>query len=158
MMGRELMSVPRSFCCVTFFRVLRRTLLCRPIASAVRIMTSTSICLLLFAPLGGCASMFRGSRETFVIDSVPQGADVRLSTGQSGTTPLSVRVPRKETIHVAVSMPGFKAHETTLKPRVAGLGIGLGIRGGPIGIAIDAGTGAMMEHKPNPLVVHLEES
>jgi len=121
-------------------------------------MMSASICGLFFAPLGDCASMFRGSRETFVIDSVPQGADVRLSTGQSGTTPLSVRVPRKETIHVAVSMPGFKVYETTLKPRVAGLGVGLGIRGGPIGIAIDAGTGAMMEHKPNPLVVHLEES
>jgi hypothetical protein len=105
----------------------------------------------------GCASIFRGTNEEFVVDSVPQGADVKLSTGHSGQTPLSAKIPRKKPLHVTVSYPGFKTEEVTVKPRIAPMGIGLGIRGGPIGIAVDAGTGSMMEHKPNPLVVHLEE-
>ena len=53
--------------------------------------------------LSGCASITRGSKEVLVIDSVPQDADVRLSTGMVGKTPASFQVPRSDTITVFVT-------------------------------------------------------
>ena len=109
----------------------------------------------------GCATITRGTREVFTVDSTPQGANVQISTGQSGQTPLSVKVPRNETLHVTISKPGYKTRQTTVPTQIAGGGglamAGNVVLGGLIGAAVDAGTGAMMEHKPNPLVVTLEK-
>lgn len=109
----------------------------------------------------GCATITRGTKEVFTVDSTPQGANVQISTGQSGQTPLSVKVPRNETLHVTISKPGCKTRQTTVPTQIAGGGglamAGNIVLGGLIGAAVDAGTGAMMEHKPNPLVVTLEK-
>ncbi|MBU3666885.1 MAG: hypothetical protein FGM15_13565 [Chthoniobacterales bacterium] len=72
-----------------------------------------------------------------------------------------MKVPRNETLHVTISKPGYKTRQTTVPMQIAGGGglamAGNVVLGGLIGAAVDAGTGAMMEHKPNPLVVTLEK-
>ena len=117
-----------------------------------------SVCTLLFA---NCASITRGSKEVLVVDSTPQAASVQLSTGQTGTTPASFKVPRRDPITVTVTKPGFTPRITVLQSQIAGAGgaamAGNLLFGGVIGAAVDAGTGAMYEHKPNPLNVILEK-
>jgi len=101
-------------------------------------MRSPSLLLALTAVLfsTGCASITRGTKEVFVVDSTPQDAEVRLSSGQVARTPASFEVGRRDTLTVFVSKPGYKSRT--------------------IGAGVDAGTGAMYEHKPNPLMVQLE--
>ena len=117
--------------------------------------------LLGFILLSGCASITRGSKEVFVVDTIPQDADVRLSTGMVGKTPASVQVPRSDTLTVFISKPGYKDRTIIVASEIGGGGgaamAGNVFLGGIIGAGIDAGTGAMYEHKPNPLMVTLEK-
>jgi len=112
--------------------------------------------------LSGCASITRGSKEVFVVDSVPQDADVRLSTGMVGKTPASFQVPRSDTITVFITKPGYKDRTIIVQAEIGGGGgaamAGNVFLGGIIGAGVDAGTGAMYEHKPNPLMITLEKA
>ena len=121
---------------------------------------TTSLILALSFALLGCASITRGTKEVFVVDSMPQDAEVRLSSGQVGRTPASFEVGRRDTLTVFVSKPGFKSRTVIVQSEVGGGGgaamAGNVIFGGIIGAGVDAGTGAMYEHKPNPLMVQLE--
>jgi hypothetical protein len=109
----------------------------------------------------GCASITRGTKEVIVIDSTPQDAKAQLSTGQVMQTPASFEVPRRDTITVTITKPGYKSRTVVLSAEVGGGGAagmaGNVFVGGIIGAGIDAGTGAMYEHKPNPLMVILEK-
>lgn len=108
----------------------------------------------------GCATVTRGSNEVFVVESDPPGAAVQLSNGMRCTaTPCSFKVPRKENLQVTVSMDGYETSRHNVQTQVSGGGgaamAGNVILGGLIGAGVDAATGAMLEHKPNPLVVTL---
>ncbi len=119
-------------------------------------------CVLVVAvvSLSSCATITRGSKEVVVIDSAPQNASVKLSTGQTGQTPASFKVPRREPLHVTVSKSGYKTTTSTIQSQVSGGGgaamAGNIVLGGLVGAAVDAGTGAMYAHKPNPLMIQLE--
>lgn len=108
-----------------------------------------------------CASITRGSSESFTINSTPQAATVELSTGQSGETPATFKVPRKGTIFGTISKSGYKKRSFSVPSSISGAGgtamAGNLIFGGLIGAAIDAGSGAMHEHTPNPLNLTLEK-
>jgi hypothetical protein len=125
-------------------------------------MRTPSLLLALAAILfsTGCASITRGTKEVFVVDSTPQDAEVRLSSGQVARTPASFEVGRRDTLTVFVSKPGYKSRTVIVQSEVGGGGgaamAGNVIFGGIIGAGVDAGTGAMYEHKPNPLMVQLE--
>jgi hypothetical protein len=62
---------------------------------------------------------------------------------------------------VTVSKKGYKTRQITVPSQISGAGgaamAGNVVVGGLIGAAVDAGTGAMHEHKPNPLQVNLEK-
>jgi hypothetical protein len=123
-------------------------------------LNKTLILLLLGLSMVGCASITRGTKEVFVVDSTPQDAEVRLSSGQVGRTPASFEVGRRDTLTVFVSKPGYKSRTLIVQSEVGGGGAagmaGNVLFGGIIGAGVDAGTGAMYEHKPNPLMVQLE--
>ncbi len=117
------------------------------------------------ALLTGCSTIIRGTSEKFTVDSIPQGANVQFSTGQSGITPFTLKVPRSQTLQVSVSKPGYKTQQITVPAEVSSGGavataanlFAFRDLGGLIGAAVDASDGSAMEHKPNPLVVQLEK-
>jgi hypothetical protein len=112
--------------------------------------------------LPSCATITRGTQEVLVIDSTPQAANVQLSTGHSGETPASFKVPRRDTIQATISKKGYKTRSISIPTQISGGGgaamAGNLIFGGLVGAAVDGGTGAMYEHKPNPLHVTLEKN
>ena len=107
----------------------------------------------------GCATITRGTNEALVIESDPSGAEVALSNGLRCTTPCSVKVKRRGDIVVTLTKDGFETIQTTITSSVdSGGGAAMAgnvILGGIIGAGVDAGTGAMHSHKPNPLSVKL---
>lgn len=70
----------------------------------------------------GCATITRGTTEAWTIDSRPQGADVRLSTGQECATPCTLKLKRKESFTVVVSKAGYKTTNAQVISQVAGAG------------------------------------
>ncbi len=74
--------------------------------------------LLLVSTLSGCATIFSGDKPEFTIDSVPQGAIVKLPSGKFlGVTPITLRLPSKavqnslKTLHVQLA----RYHKVTLQ-------------------------------------------
>ncbi|MBA4138799.1 MAG: hypothetical protein C0518_15950 [Opitutus sp.] len=122
----------------------------------------------LFAPFilalaalffSGCATVTRGTKDTLVIETDPAGADVRLSSGQSGKTPTSFKLSRKEAVVVTISRDGYETVTVNVNSQVVGAGAagmaGNVLVGGLIGVGVDALSGATKSLKPNPVTVKL---
>ena len=109
--------------------------------------------------LSACATITRGTTQTFKIESTPSQADARLSTGQTCVTPCEIRMKRKSDFVVTVSKEGYRTQEARVHGVVKGGGgaamAGNVIFGGLIGAGVDASNGSMMNLKPNPLQVTL---
>ena len=109
--------------------------------------------------LSACATITRGTNQTFKIESTPSQADARLSTGQTCVTPCEIRMKRKSDFVVTVSKEGYQTQEAPVHGVVKGGGgaamAGNVIFGGLIGAGVDASNGSMMNLKPNPLQVTL---
>ena len=110
--------------------------------------------------LGGCATITRGSSQTFVLDSDPTGADVRLSTGQTCITPCTLTLKRKTAFTAVLSKPGYASVNAPVTSKMKGNGItafaGNIIFGGLIGMGVDLVTGATKSLEPNPLKVDFQ--
>ena len=129
------------------------------IPTAKFMAVSVALACLLIAG-AGCASIVRGSSEKLIIQSVPSGAQVALSTGQAGVTPWEVEIKRKDTIFVTVNKSGYKEMTTALISSVDGASLGIGTVANLVTLpilndVIDYKTGANFSHKPNPLIVTL---
>lgn len=117
---------------------------------------------MLLVALAGCATVKRGSTETFEVRSTPTGASVTSSSGWECTTPCIVKVARRGDFVVTVQKDGYVTQTFTIKS--------VPIQGGEngltdrvvvtnteyIGRATDWASGANREHRPNPLEVVLE--
>jgi hypothetical protein len=117
------------------------------------------ICLM--ALTSACATITRGSNDTLVIETDPPSAEARLSNGLTCKTPCSLKMKRKEACVVKIERAGYEPVEVNITPQISGAG-GAGMAGnvlfgGLIGAAVDAGSGAMYDLKPNPVVIKLVE-
>ena len=120
--------------------------------------------------LGGCASATRGWHEQIMLASTPSGATATMeglmgpsadqpTKSVSCTTPCSIQVNRNDNLTVKFEKDGFEPQAVALSKEVAGTGAagfpGNILLGGLVGMAVDAASGASMDHKPNPVTVTL---
>lgn len=112
-------------------------------------MKKLSLAVLLVLTQTGCATMMRGTEQDISINTVPSGARVQLSNGESCTSPCNLVVPRKNTVQISIRKEGCQTVTTAMIPTLAGAGALLG------GM-IDYGTGAVYDLQPNPLMVTLD--
>src|SRR6267142_3824174 len=117
------------------------------------------VILALAAACGGCASVTRGMTDQVQIVSDPPNVEARTSMGQVCTTPCTLQFNRKDEFTVMASKPGYHSAEMDVKTRIAGAGAagfaGNVLVGGVIGMAVDAASGATLEHYPNPVTLKL---
>ncbi len=109
--------------------------------------------------LSGCATVTRGTTEAWTVETDPVGAKVTLSSGETCTTPCTLKKKRKDSFQVRIELDGYEPVETQVLSQIsAGGAAGMAgnvIVGGLIGVGVDAASGATKELKPNPLVVKL---
>jgi len=127
------------------------------LARAARVLTMLAAAL----TAAGCATVTRGSSQAWTVASEPSGATAQSSDGHScPSTPCTWTLRRKSSFHVTITKPDYQTAETDVSPRVSRAGgtafFGNVLIGGLIGMGVDAGTGAMLDLTPNPLVVKLE--
>jgi hypothetical protein len=113
----------------------------------------------MMALASGCASITRGSSEAYAVETKPPGAEVNSSSGWHCMTPCSVKVKRRSDFVLTITKNGYETVTASVTSSIDGAGAagmaGNVLLGGIIGAGIDAGTGAMHSHKPNPLVVEM---
>lgn len=121
----------------------------------VKITTVAAAAILLSA----CASITRGTHEVLQIETDPSGANVALSIGESCVSPCSLKLKRKDGLHVSIVKDGYHTVETDVNTQIASGGsagmAGNILLGGFIGAGIDASSGALNEFTPNPLKITL---
>lgn len=114
----------------------------------------------------GCATVVRGTRDNAKFESEPSGATVTVESISSDKlgpfeckTPCELELKRKREWNVVFTLDGYKPANGVLKPKVTGGGVASGagnvIAGGIIGIGVDAGTGANLDLRPNPMKARL---
>ncbi|GHB22581.1 hypothetical protein GCM10007094_08450 [Pseudovibrio japonicus] len=111
--------------------------------------------------LSGCGSVTRGTSETVKVYASPEDAQIATNIGMScPSSPCTLKVPRKTEFAVTVSKEGYKTEKVNVSTEVAGTGVasmaGNVLVGGIIGAGVDAYTGAMLNHNPNPVLVELK--
>jgi hypothetical protein len=107
----------------------------------------------------GCATVTRGTNDTWVAETTPPGATVTTSNGFTCTTPCSLTMPRRSEFVATIERDGCETVEATISHEVAGGGgvamAGNVLVGGLIGAGVDASSGAMLDLTPNPLQLAL---
>src|SRR5690606_34631225 len=70
----------------------------------------------------GCASITRGTKDVFSIQTDPPGATASMSNGLTCVTPCTLELPRKHGFTVTLTLDGYKSLSTSIVPRQAGAG------------------------------------
>ncbi|WP_404385813.1 hypothetical protein [Caenispirillum salinarum] len=114
--------------------------------------------------LGACSSIVEGTSQNVSVMTDPSGASCTLSSpngvlGIVNPTPGSIEVPKsKHNISVACEKEGFQNGAGVLASSFEAMTIGNVIFGGLIGVAIDAGSGAMNKYPATVTVLLAPES
>jgi len=116
--------------------------------------------LMVAASLCACATITRGTRQKFYVNSTPSEAEVEMSNGLRCRTPCKLKVARKSDFTVRIIKPGYEPAEVHVQGKVKGGGaaggmLGNALLGGLVGLGVDASTGAMLNLRPNPVEVTL---
>ena len=110
--------------------------------------------------LPACATVTRGTKEKFVIESSPSDADVALSTGQTCKTPCRLKLKRKHAFTATFTKDGYETLEASVDSETKGGGIAAGagniLIGGIVGGILDGSNGSMKDLTPTPLKVTLK--
>ena len=113
----------------------------------------------LIVAVSGCATVTRGTKDFFEIESEPSGASVALSNGVTCVTPCAMELPRKHPFTATFTLEGHKPLTAEVVPKQAAAGTagmaGNVLIGGLIGVVADSTSGAMKDLYPNPLVAQL---
>jgi hypothetical protein len=109
--------------------------------------------------LPACATVTRGTKQKFAIESTPSEAQVTLSNGVTCTTPCKLKLKRRPGFDATISKAGYRTAEVHVRSKFSGggavAGAGNVIAGGIIGGLIDGSNGSMNNLEPNPLRVEL---
>lgn len=126
-----------------------------------KVMLRAACLLALGLNVTGCATITRGTKDVFVVETDPIGASVTTTNGFScSATPCTFKMARKSDFEVTIKKPGYKTWTGHVTNKVAGGGgaamAGNVLVGGIIGAVVDGNNGSMLDLVPNPLVVKLE--
>lgn len=118
--------------------------------------TLTTILLAAAATnLVGCATVLNGTHTSYVIQSEPIGAAVKLTNGMTCTTPCTLQLKRKDDLRVDLTAPGYKPTYVLVQSKLGGSAFGNALLGGGIGAVVDGSNGASNRLYPRPLNVRL---
>lgn len=108
----------------------------------------------------GCATITRGTTEAYNVTSVPSGALVSFSTGETCTTPCVLEKKRKEPFVVNIAKEGYEPIDIqvtteTCSDAASTTLANLAMIGSVIWCSLDALLGATQDLFPNPSVATL---
>jgi len=110
--------------------------------------------------LSGCATITRGTTQAYNVNSIPSGASVRFSTGETCTTPCVLEKKRNEPFVVNVVKEGYEPYEIQVSSETCSEATqttlaNLVMMGSVLWCSLDAVLGANQDLSPNPGVAKL---
>lgn len=120
-----------------------------------------SVAMLLLAFVtAGCATATRGTTEQVVFLSDPSGAEMTTTNGLKCVTPCTLEIERSETFTATFELAGEKKSvfvDTEVPDEIAATTVANVLATPiiliPVAVAVDAASGANLDHTPNPVQV-----
>lgn len=103
--------------------------------------------------LTSCATIMNGRCQTVGITSDPACADIYIDQQYKGKTPMKASLTRKDSHTVCIECDGYEPYSFRFEPRFSKWTIGNIVSWGLIGVAVDAGTGAIFRLTPDQVQV-----
>ncbi|MEM9061329.1 MAG: hypothetical protein AAGD13_12780 [Pseudomonadota bacterium] len=107
-----------------------------------------------------CATAIKGTTEDVVFNSDPPGARVTTTNGFTCTTPCTINMDRDDEFVATFKLSGLEKkvsvgtdYDDGSAAAIAGTVLFAPLIVAPIGLAVDAATGANLTHVPNPVNV-----
>ena len=101
--------------------------------------------------LTGCATIVHGTNESVAISSSPSHGQVFVDNQYIGSTPMIVKMARREKHTVRIELKGYQPYEMTLTPHFSGWALGNIVFGGFLGLAVDAISGGLYQLTPDQI-------
>lgn len=107
----------------------------------------------------GCASIVKGTTQPITVNTDPQGARCEIKRegaviAVADPTPQTVQVDKDSAdLMLTCTLAGHKPGQYTLVSEAEAMAAGNVVFGGVIGLAVDAGTGALNKYAANTTVV-----
>ena len=109
--------------------------------------------------VSGCATVTRGTSQTFKIESTPTQAKVALSNGETCVTPCILKLKRRPGFTATFTKDGYETKTVKVDSEIKGGGVAAGagnlLIGGVVGGLVDGSNGSLNSLTPNPLQVTL---
>ncbi len=105
--------------------------------------------------LPGCATVMHGANQTYLIDTDPVGASVKMSNGSNCVSPCKLELPRRYDFRADLTLDGYRPVYVLVHSKTGGATFGNLLAGGIIGAVVDSSNGANKQLSPNPLKVRL---
>jgi len=111
--------------------------------------------------LSACQTAKRKSTEVVKVYVSPSSAKVTTSLGHTCKSPCSLTVKRKKTFTVTASKSGYKTQTVKVgrvlnKKAAAKSAASFVVPGGSALVAVDAISGSLYDHEPNPVRIKLK--
>lgn len=112
----------------------------------------------------GCATITKGNSQAFTVDTRPPGAVCTLSRDGDtlavvNPTPGTINISKdKDVIRVSCIKEGYKTNLGDVGSEFQAMTLGNVLFGGLIGVAVDAGSGAMNQYPPTVTLTLIPES
>lgn len=113
------------------------------------------IVLSAFLLLTGCGTVMHGTTQNFGIESNPVGAVVTVDGKEMGQTPLSMKLSRKKSHMISISLAGYENFQIVVDKKLSKWAFGDLLLGGPIGLIVDHSTGGIYRLTPAQLNAQL---
>src|SRR3954467_2459269 len=97
--------------------------------------------LVASALLAGCATVTRGTRQTFKIESTPTEAKVALSNGETCITPCTLKLKRRPGFTATFTKEGYETKSMTVDSEIHGGGVAAGAGNVVLGGIVDGSNG-----------------
>lgn len=101
-----------------------------------------AIVLFFVVFLAGCATLFKGTKESVSFDGGPGSVEVYVNGQKAGVTPFKMELKSDKEYTIEFRKEGYKSKTYTLSNKVGAGWVILDILGGLLPVVIDAATGA----------------
>ncbi|MDK2766647.1 MULTISPECIES: translation initiation factor 2 [unclassified Sphingomonas] len=118
-------------------------------------LVSVAATALLAVSLSGCATVMNGPNVNYATQSKPDGAQVKFTSGETCTTPCTLKFKRKDDRRADISLAGYKSTYILIQSKLGGSAFGNILLGGGVGAIVDGANGASNRLYPRPLIVRL---
>lgn len=106
--------------------------------------------------VSACTSFQRGAHDKLMVETIPSGANVRLSSGETGVSPVSFTLSRKQDVDVRVEKEGFQPVTVHVRSKPSAEESAADLAAGGLVVhAVNSAVGSNRDLQPNPVTVVL---